>query len=335
MAKISLGVDIGSEDIKVVCLEKNEESYKLNSYGHFRFGGDEEALKRFVQEAKLPKGDVRINIEDSSLKIRRLDLPTMTEEEFNEAVRWGMKDIVEGDINDFIFRCSKIDPTDLSLENKIPMLVFAIKADTVSGRRSFAKRIGFKIPSIIEPNAGALACLFDALKGKERDSSKAVVDLGRVFSPFIVIGKKGLVFSRPMNGCSEINFIGQLARDLGIGSKEAEDLKQKFFGGGKISGEIETRLKNSVTQFYSKMAVEIQRSIDGYNLVFGRQKVDEIFLCGNGAYSKGLIGYLNQTLGVKTGILDPFEFADTREFSPGPFDGKRALFAVACGLAVD
>jgi type IV pilus assembly protein PilM len=336
MARITTGIDIGTEEAKIVCLEAGEDgARRLASYGVFSFEGNESRLRAFIRSAELPSGEIRTNIEDQSLKIRRLDLPQMSDAEMNEAVRWGMKDIVEGDVTAFTFRHVKISQEDLEATGKIPLLVFAIKTEAIEKRYDLFKRLGLKTPRIIEPNAGALQSIFAHSLDPERAGPQVIINLGRLYSGFLVIGRKGIVFSRPLNGCGEDHLRNQIARDLGIQSEEAERLKKTHFAAAGGSSESDLLLKNTISQFYSKLAVEVQRSIDGYNLVFGKQKIETIHLCGRGAYYADFIDYLDKTIGIGVKMFDPFKNIDVGDFSPGPLDEKRALFAVACGLAVD
>lgn len=334
MAKINIGIDLNPEEIKAVCLKAGDGTYSLESYGIYTYGGDINKLKDFVSSSGIQRGEIRINIEDPSLKIRRLDLPEMTLAEVPEAIKWGMREIIEGEPEDFFFKHISIDASDLTVPGKMPFLVFAVKKSAVWGVYDIAKKTGLARPKVIEPNVAALCRLFELCMGKEREKAEAVIDLGKTFSPFIVIGKKGIVFSRPLAGCGEQNFVAQLSRDIGVTFDSAKEKKLAYFRGEKARDDI--LLKNSIAQFYSRMAVEVQRSIDGYNVVFGKdRKIDKIFLTGSGVYYKGLTNYLAETLNIDVLVFDPFLNIDVREFSPGPFDQRRAAFSTACGLAVD
>jgi Tfp pilus assembly PilM family ATPase len=335
MPKTTIGIDIEEKEFKAVCMERDEGVHRLVSYGIFTFGGDNDKLRKFIKAAGIPRGEVRVNIEDPSLKIRRLDLPKMPKEEIAEAVRWGMRDVIEGDVSDHEFRYVEISPEDLDLQGKQPVMAFALKSGAVSERYALLNDLKVRAPRVIEPNIGALQAIFTDVVGMVRENPQAMIDLEGYYSPFLVMGRKGAVFSRPLNACGEESLFEQIARDMGVDNGTAHEKGRAVIRSGDLEKGPDVRLKNTFVQFYSKIAIEVQRSIDGYALVFGRQKIDRIYVCGRGAYYPGFADYLLKTIGIDVKIFDPFENIDVRDFSPGPFDGTRALFAVACGLAVD
>ena len=108
MAKNNIGIDLGVNRICVVIFHCNEGMYSLGGYGLFPYDGNMDKLKKFIGNSGMGSGSVRINIEDPSLKIRRIDLPDMKESETKEAVKWSMKDVVGGDVDDYLFRYVKI-----------------------------------------------------------------------------------------------------------------------------------------------------------------------------------------------------------------------------------
>jgi len=332
----AVGIDIGNEVVKIVCLDKTEGKYKLDAIGSFTYQGDMEKLKSFFDKANIEDKDIRVNIEDSSLKIRRLDIPPMEDKEMQESVKWGLKDVVEGDVEDYFYKYIKIDESDLKIDKKIPLIVFAVKKNAVNDRISVVEGLGLKNPKIIEPNAGALNVLYDYTRQGEQEENMAIVDLGSSFSLFVVMGKNSILFSRPLSGCSDSYLVDHIARDLGVSIKEAADVKTKFiFNPDTIDSDTLTKVKNTVLHFQSRLALEIQRSIDGYSLVFVGKKVSSILLTGGGAYYHGLRDYLKETLGFKVELYDPFKGININKFANSNIDKKKAIYAIACGLALD
>lgn len=348
MAKTSIGIDIGTDNVKIVSLIDNGKQYKLDGYGVLGFHGDQEKLRDFIAGAAIHSKDVRINIEDASLKVRRLDLPVIPDSEMEESVKWGLRDIVEGDVEDFLFRYVKVDREDFELEKKIPLIVFAIKKSVVENVYKIAKGLGLPRPQVIEPDAGALSSIFGHLEGEKRENYNIIIDMGSFAVQLAVMGRGGLLFSRPLMGLAGGNFVDQISRDLGVSIKDAEAAKLAFLGNERtlektgtrveLKEETMTKLKNTYSHFCSKMALEIQRSIDGFFLLFERHKIANIYICGGGAYYPEMTSYLSKTLGINVATLDPFKKMDLSEYSVAQIEKLKAagaLYAVACGLAVD
>lgn len=334
MGKATVGIDITGDIIKFVSLERFGDNYTLQSIGLLNFKGDKNSLKQFVADTKISGKDCRINIDDVSLKIRRLDLPLMPDAEILEAAKWGLKDTIDGEVDDFSFRYTRIDPENIVLENKIPLIVFAVKKEAVDRLSMMAREVGLRKPSIIEPNGAAMTNVFDYNKGAFRDTYSVMIDLGQSQSFFTVMGKKGLIYSRPLSNCAEKNMIEQIMRDVGIDKSSAGNAaKEAVLADSKV--ETDGRVQNSIDHFFSNMAIEIQRSIDGYMVTFDRAKISNVYLCGRGAYYKGLVGYLQNTLGLPVSIFDPFEKIDVKKFNNSKFERIRSMFTISCGLAIE
>ncbi len=334
--KNTVGIDIGSENVKIVSLEKRLQTYRVAGLGIFPYRGQTEKLKQFFAQANLTSSDLRINIDSPSLRIRRLDLPHMEPDEVPEAIKWGLRNFVEGDVDDYVFRYIMIDEKDLKLRNKVPLIVYAIRNKDVLDRVEYLKEMGLREPKIVEPDAAALAMLFEFNKGKNREANNVLINLGYNLSHFIMMGKSGLLFVRPLSGINDNTLVGNLARDLGLGPAEAQKAKLNYFTDPQsISEEIAKRLKNTVAHFFSQMAIEIQRSIDGYSLIFGRHSIDELYLTGGGTAYSGLSEYLEKNLAMKVNYLNPFGKIDTSAVRSESFGENKEIFAIACGLAVD
>ncbi|MFH1654315.1 MAG: pilus assembly protein PilM [Pseudomonadota bacterium] len=340
MFKTTIGIDIGTKNLKVVCLETGINGYKLTAFGFLSCDEKKEQIAKFIKEAGIKTKDVRINIENPSLRIRRLDLPQMPDAELNEAVKWGCRKFVAGSVEDYEFRYTRINTEDLKLSDKIPLIVFAIKRDAIKACVDFTKEIGLAYPKIIEPNASAIASIFDNCSGVSREDYNIIIDIGSFHALFVVMGKRGFLFSRPLAGSADSNLIAQIARDIGTDSEKAGEIKDSYFGvGGAVKHELSEQqnsvLKNTISHFYSRFALEVQRSLDGFTQMFGKKNISEISLCGGGAYYTELKEFLNKNLNVPVEIFNPFKKINVKSSDMEMLKNSKALFAVACGLAVD
>lgn len=330
MPKVTTGIDLGNETIKVVSLSKDGDVYSLINIGMYAHHGDADKLKKFFGKVTFPTKDVRVNIDDASLKIRRLDLPLMPDSEVEEAAKWGLKDTIDGEVEEFSFKHIGIDPLNISVDKKIPLIMFAVKFDAVKKIYDMLEEMGVPRPKVIEPNASALSNIFDYDKGEIRDSFSVMINFGRLLSLFTVMGKKGLIYSRPLAGCAENDLIEQISRDAAMSRETVEQVLK-----GVEKGEVDPKVQGTVERFFSRFAIEVQRSIDGYLVTFNRAAISDIYVCGRGVYYAGVLKNLTHTLNIPVSLFDPFERIDVSRFSDRKFDETRALFAIACGLAVD
>lgn len=322
----ALGIDIGSTNTKIVCVQKGDQGYEVLAHGLVKRGSPEasELLKRYTGAS------VRVSIEDPSLKIRRVDIPPMPEREIPEAVKYGFKSAVGLPIEDYIFRHRRLPVT---VEEKIPMMVYALKHEALAQALAQIRGFHLKKVDIVEPEAAALLMLFNFHMKTSEYEPTALIDLGAGRSLFTVVSHGELLFSRHLAGVSGDQLTAQISRDLGVDNEKAEDMKITR-GEGRLEA-LATRLDNTLSIYFSSTALEIQRSIDAFCLQFGIDKITHIYLLGGGAYMANLPQKLTTTLGVPTDILDPFARMNCDFVTSEEFQHHKLHFGVACGLAVD
>ncbi len=227
--------------MKVVKLERSAEGMRLEGWGIIKHRGDIEKIKLFVKQAHL-KGDVRVNFEDPTLKIRRLDLPNMPSEEMAEAVKWGLKDVIEGDVEDYIYKYSDISAEVTSENGKVPLVVFAVPKRIIDARLAFLKELGLHKVKVLEPDATAIANAFNSAYPAPRSDFSVVLDLGFKMSIFVVMGQNGIVFSRPITGYSAGNLLDLIARNLGCDRSSAAKMFEAYFSVGDDDAKLKEAL---------------------------------------------------------------------------------------------
>ncbi len=342
--RYSIGIDIGSVNVKVVQLSHGAGGAQLEGWGIIKHRGDIEKIKAFIKGLKL-KGDIRVNFEDPALKIRRLDLPKMPPDELNEAVKWGIKDVIDGDVDDYIFRHSDIGSEVASDAGKVPLVVFAIPKKIIDERLVFLKQIGLSKVNVVEPDATALANAFNNSYPAPRGGFSVILDLGFKMSIFVVMGLNGIVFSRPITGYSAGNLLDLIVRNLGCDRSFAGKIFETYFNIGDDGDKLKEALnmsetahgilKSTIAQFFSAMALETQRSIDRFSVMNDRRKIERIYLAGGGTHFNGFASYLSETLGVEVVSFDPFGGISVDEAAKARLEPNRPMLGVAVGLALD
>jgi Tfp pilus assembly PilM family ATPase len=90
---------------------------------------------------------------------------------------------------------------------------------------------------------------------------------------------------------------------------------------------LKERAEALVASFYTQICLETQRSLDAFFLMFRKEKIHHLFLCGGGATMLGLSAAMSRNLALETSVLDPRKkFGETAPLSH--------LFDAALGLAL-
>lgn len=271
--KSVIGLDIGSKTTKIVQLKYNgTEKPTLEKCHLIPTGSQDEEfvgnVKAYLRENKMAGVMAASSIDDVSVKIRKVELPKMPEADLIEAIKWNLRDVVDGDIDEFTVSHSKIEEHEEGDTTKWDLMAYAVKKTAVQQYQTLIENLGLH-PFFIEPAGVTLSSTLNRCVGDD-PSFRAGVHMGYSHTLFYVIGHGVFVFCRPMTG---INLASQ--------EKDKEHFQQK-------------------------MAIEIQKSIDTFKVNFKMEDIPNLYLSGGGALLHHIGEYLTSNLGIKTDILNPF-----------------------------
>ncbi len=320
-----MGVDLGSSGVKLVRLRRREDG-SVESFHRWHYSGhlledpkkEIPAFRDFLRANQLDGARVACNIEDASLKIRRVELPKIPDSDLREAVRWQLRDVVEGSINDYVVRHSFLEEVSVGGVKKLALLAYAIRKNLVFKSMEFLRRLTLE-PVAIEPASVSLLAVFDLIQGWQKGEFYGLIDFGDSHAVFTVMSEGKLFFSRPLTNISGRQLKDFLGKELALSNHEVEELLRQGLNHEKVS--------TLLPLYYTQVAVEIQRSMDAFALAFHRDKTHRLFLCGGFGDLPGLSDYLTKNIAVPTSLLDPAK--KLPELSEGNF-----FFDVALGLAL-
>lgn len=297
-SKSVLGLDVGSKTTKVVQLAfTGAGKPTLARCDVLPTGSHDESfaanMKAYLSEHKLGQSMVAASFDHPSMKIRKLELPKMPEPDLIEAIRWNLRDVVDGNIDDYSVEYSLIrDAIDGEENPQVEVMGYAVLREEVAKFKSTLEKVGLH-PFMIEPSTVTLAATLDRCQPDE-DHYQAGLDIGAEQCLFYVVGKGAFVFSRPL-------------KDVGT------ELAKKDPEG-----------------FPKAVAIELQRSIDTFTVGFKMETIRRVFLTGGGALVTGLADYLSTNLGIEAVQLNAFATLNgVDRFS----EAQSELFAQAVGLA--
>lgn len=327
----SIGVDLGASRIKLVALQKVDGRYRLMAHGVL-LRNNLPQIKEVFASAPIRAGELRMNISDPSLKIRRVDLPKVPAAELPEIIKWGMKDVVGADTDHYIFRHQPLPPDPLKTDQ--PYLIFAILREALQAKLAFLSQLGISAPAIVEPNVAALALAIQHSYDLGPDDHCVVVDMGCTASLFAVVGNEGLFFSRPLGNISGDGLTKQISRTIGVADATVEQFKISY-PSEKIPEEHAAKVKTAIDNFFTSVVLEIQRSIDAYSAQFPGKSVNKIYFTGGGSQLPNFVQRIAGTLNMPSEILEPFQKIDLGRFRMDVLAPQKMYYALACGLALE
>lgn len=293
-----LGVDLGHRSLKVVRLNRLASRESLDFCASAEIGEETapfDSLRQFVHRHHLQGSQAAVCLDDPSLKIRRVELPKMPEADMKEAVRWKLRDVVEGSVEDYIVRYSMMNEIASPNEKKLIVIGYAVKKSAVDNILQDFSRAGLNA-LFMEPQAVSLASACHKVSPSPREWVGGI-DFGATKTIMVILGDGRVAYSRPLPGI-----------DLTLATSDPE-------------------------AFRKKGAAEIQNTIDSFIVMYRVDAVKKLFLTGGGCLVGGLTSYLGTNLGIATSLLQPFEGIEVDSRFTGEVNKNYGLYANAVALA--
>jgi Tfp pilus assembly PilM family ATPase len=333
-----LGVFLEERVSRIVRVDRvRGDEFRIAGFGEVDAGlltasdADKQRFKMMIRQIGGGLTRVAASIEHPSLRIRRMNLAKMPERDLLEAIRWNLREFIEGPVDNYIV--GQIPLEEEADEGRVTCLAYGLTSEVVESYSRALKDLGLK-PVSLEPSVSALLAAFQANNILGDDRYHVCVFTGETESFFSVMKGHSLLFCRPLAGINEDALVKLLVRNLSLPEDDIVQALTAWMGGSRREDDLLKRLAISVGHFFSQFVVEVQRSIDAFCILHEVDRVDILHLCGRGVFYPGIIERTRKTLGIETVVFNPFE----RLMDPGSMTEEVArvapLYAVAVGLAI-
>lgn len=201
----TLGLDIGSRSVKIVRLTHSKKpavsfcgmvEISLNATDF------SQTLHDYLAEHHLLGLSAAACLDDPSIKIRKVELPEMPEADLKEAVKWKIRDVLEGPVSDYVVRSSLLEKVSTVQAKKLMLVGYAIKRAAVTNLLQKVTLAGLKI-SFVEPSSVSLAAAIEAAY-PSGENWVAGLDVGPGKAVMVIVGQGKLYYSRPLPGIQSV-----------------------------------------------------------------------------------------------------------------------------------
>lgn len=334
---MGVGLDIGSKTIKIIELNKENNSFKLNGSGIVGYKGispdnfkEEKELvdlsqiiKKLHKEAKISSKDVAIAIPEARVFTRVIQFPLLTDQEIASAIKWEAEQYIPIPVNEAIVQHQIISKDEKSTSPGVRVLLIAVPRNLVEIYVKLIQNAGLNVVKV-ETELLALARSLSPT-----DKTCLIVDFGAT-STDIAICENGLLsFSRTISTAGEA-FTRAVSQTLNITSLQAEEYK-KAYG---LSTQLEGKIKGALDPVIKLVSDEIKKAIYYYQTEEKGNQPSAVILSGGSSGMPEVIAYLSKMLGVEIVVGNPFsKVVLTSEVSKiiMPYS---PLYSIAVGLAM-
>lgn len=326
--KKSVGLDIGSSNLKAVEIETRPDSAKITAYAiqDIREAKDlAESLKRTFDQAKISTKEVRISIAGESVAARHLSFPKMSKEETKKAISYELEDHIPFKPEEVYLDFQILGP-DPNSSNRMRVFLVASKKDFLDSRVELIRKAGLE-PCIVTMDALAMMNTFYFNYPAKDKTNITLLNIGEKITNLLITRDKIPYFIRDTRFGGE-TITALLQTKLKLEKRAAEEIKNDLQNAAEdISKIIKTTLATLLNEIFV--------SIDFFeNLT--EEKVDEIYITGGSSQIYGLKEFLGGYLGLEIITLDPLKnFSFSPNISAETISKLSPYLAVAIGLALE
>jgi type IV pilus assembly protein PilM len=343
--KSSVGIDIGTSDIKVVQLSSFAGRIKLENYGQISskalyqkpFRTFEKstlllstqdivkAIRAIFEEAKIKTKTAHFSIPDFTTFFTTFELPPMTKDEIKFAVEAEARRHIPLPISEVVWDWQIIGRRPFAGRERFRILLVSVPREVVNQFSLISKSLGIETFSLEAETFSLMRAFF------EKGRIMAIIDIGARSTSCTIIQGKILKISRSLE-LSEDDFSYAISKSLGVDQDFADELKRKYgieptsIPEGKEIREILIPLINSLLQ-------EIEQTFLKFKNIEGKE-IEKIILTGGGAKLPGLLQYFQNYFKKEVEIANPFKKIYFPPILEETLKEMGPSFSVAVGLAL-
>ncbi len=338
-----IGLDIGTDSLKIAQMKKSSKGYGLVKAGlkHFPQGAIAEdkiidrqsiiqAIKELVQEQKITAKDVATSISGRSVIVKRIKLPQMTEEELGESITYEAEQYIPFAINDVNLDFQIMNNARQKEEGQMDVLLVAVKKERIQDIVSIITEAGL-IPSVVDIDVFALENQYELNYLKDMNNYVVLLDIGADTMNMNILWEGQTIFTRDAS-LGGNNYSKILQNKLGLDFTQTEKIKS----GETVEGVTEEQIIPLRESFYEEIFSEIQRSFDYFRATADDTPLSKILLSGGTSKINAIDQVLAQHFEMEVEKSDPFKKIDINpnQFNTDWLAQVSPMMAIVVGLAL-
>lgn len=304
-----IGIDIGTNYIKVVKMKKNNKIGKFaieplpeGVITQGRIEAQEplvKLLKNIKSKYKISGKDCAVCISGNEIIVRELTLPEMNEGQILDNIRHEIASFLPLKLEDYIidYKIIGYQKDEKEVVGNLKILVAAVPIRQAKAYVDTLKQAKLKVKYIdVGSNIDSkLSRWIIYATGKEELKDMAIIDFGAQTTNVTVLNQGNYSLHKTIfSGGDYLTSI--IAEKSGMDKREAEEYKYntEFF-----SSNSDNVLVQQVLNYFDYLILDINRILEFYKNRNNHKGIDQIYIMGGGSFLKGLPRYIESRLGVK------------------------------------
>ncbi len=333
-----MGLDIGSNAVKLVELKATKNGYQLKNIGEAVLPPNSivnkiiekreavtDTISSLFEDLRVKTRNVAISISGHSVIIKKVSLPKMSEKELRESIPWELEQYIPQSIHDVNYDYQVI-PGETP-EGNIDVLIVAAKKDVTNSYVSIVNDVGLN-PVVVDVDVFALENMYE-INYPDSEGLVALANIGASVTNINILKDGVSIFTRDITTGGN-QFTDWIMKDLGVDYPEAESMKTSMRG-GENSPELEGLIHN----YNDLICGEIKRTLEFFASTLWTSKVGNILIGGGSSRVPGLRDVLEDLTDAKVDFMNPFRNIayDKNDFDPEYIEAIAPKMSVVMGLA--
>jgi len=334
-----LGLDIGSNAIKLLELKTTKKGYQLKNVGEAILPHQSivnkviskpdavvETLLTLIDDLRIKTKKVAISISGHSVIIKKVSMPNMSGSELKESIPWELEQYIPQSIQDVNYDYQVI-PGETP-EGNIDVLIVAAKKDVTSSYISIVNEVGLN-PVVVDVDVFALENMYE-INYTESEGPIVLVNIGASVTNINILKDGVSIFTRDIT-LGGNQFTDWIIKELDIEYEEAESMKFS-----QLSEESNPQLERISHDFTDLICSEIKRTLDFFSSTLWNGKIETIMIGGGSSKVPGLKEVLSDVTESGVEMMNPFRTVsyDTGDFDPEYLEDLAPKMSVVMGLAL-
>jgi len=357
MARVNLGLDIGTASVKAVELVNNRNGYELRNLIKIDLPWMQENIEKEAITAKIIKGLIdkyKVNtgrvisgVKGESVIVRRIRMPLMGQREISQAVRWQAEEHIPYSLDQICLSFQVLERNLMGEEGEyMSVILVGVKKEAIRKHLQVLTRTGV-FPKIVDVDALALFNVFQLSNPENRDKV-ALLEIGHTNTSIVILDRGYPFLIRDINW-GGFHLTQAVKKGFNVSYEVAQKMKERYgidaeeinlsrpVNSENESEEENKRLVNVVIRKAMKTLVkEIVHSFEYYTSQKEGTAIKKVILSGGTSCLKNIDKFLSEELGLSVETINPFTTIAGKPagFQPEDLSKGSSLFTVGLGLAL-
>lgn len=340
MKSNTFGLDIGTDSIKVVWLdrEKNTTSYisslsvptpaaGMLSESPFDHQEMAQVINKLVIDAKITTNNVNIALPENHAFTKVIDMPMLSDKELSSAIYWEAEQYIPVPLDTVTLAWSKLETLNAKAnDDRMQILLVAASKDLIKRYQNILELAGLSIVSV---ETEVLSVIRSVIPITNAPTS-LIANIGAMSTTLGIVQNGIIVFnySVPLGG---VSLTRAIASDFGLQTDQAEEYKRVY---GLSDKNFGGKVRQAIEPILTALLTEVKKALTFYTDKYKNENpITQILLTGGGSSLPGLGVYFAQNIGLEAVLANPWKMLNVQNV-PQAIESKGPGYSVAVGLAL-